>query len=343
MLLGFLLKSLPTLLLLTLTSSPASGNPIPPQTVNNPSAIEAHSSDSHGGGLKSWQLVLLVLGSILGIMLIGGLGGACEVLLHAKRIKQSNAEADAKVEAGGNKALDMARDVGDDGSSGSDAATEVEVTDDSGFSWQREKLTGVEDPSKNRALSRSETSGSSQTTLNGGQGSVDSDARLLPWEDPALAQFVIGDEEDLDHDGEEAVSHDHQKDHSAQSMGMPHGYESQHKSTDNHHERHNDDSHRGAAAFQDGEPITRYHERSGQALVVAPVRAYSDGEYSPAVMPDEADYLAEYRQSQLYLQQEDDWQQYYDSRHGANRSESHQVGGHDVREVALSKPDQGQH
>lgn len=278
-------------------------------------------------------------------MLIGGLGGACEVLLHARGgITQSNAEADAKVGAGGNEALAREDGLGEEGGSGSDAATEVEVTDDNHLSWKREKLTGGEDTSKDRALSRSETSGSSQTTLDGEQGSVDSDARLLPWEDPALAQFVIGDEEDLDLgcDGGEAqaVSHDRQEDHIAQPMGMPHRSDAQHGGADSQHEHHKEGRGHEAAAVRAGEAIEKPHEISGEALVVAPVRAYSDGEYSPAAMPDEADYLAEYRQSQVYLQQEDDWQQYYDSPQGAYGPESDQ-DGHELREVVITRPNKG--
>ncbi|KUI71946.1 hypothetical protein VM1G_07460 [Cytospora mali] len=370
-------RLLPTLLILSLTSPLASGKPIPPapQTVTSPSKLERRFL-SGNGGLQAWEVIVIVIGAVIAIMLIGGLGGACEVLLHTRgKIVQSNAEADAKVEKGSSsRAFEQEGEDNEEGGVDSDASTEVEVVDEgSHFSWQPEKMTAGEDMPGGRALSEAETTGDSDTTLNGEQSSVEggegsmhargmnggvpaaesSDAefyqeqtrdRVLPWEghthpDPALAQFVIGDEECHEHGGEETAGYDHHQGHLVGTVAMPDeaDFHPEHTPSSYGHQEEMDTWHETHSGQKEEEPIGYTHERIGQALSAAPVGEYSGQGYSPAAMPDEGDYLAEYRQSQLYLQQEDDWQQYYASSHGASRME----GEHDEHEHVAPRPDPG--
>ncbi|ROW00142.1 hypothetical protein VSDG_03614 [Cytospora chrysosperma] len=341
-------RILPALLILSLTSPQASGKPLPPETGNPSSKLEARSSTD--GGLQTWEIILIVLGAVFGIMLVGGLGGACEVLLHTRgKIVQSNAEADAKVEAGGHRAY-----IEED--TGSDALTEVEEVDPSRFSWQPEKMTTGEGLREDRALSETDTNGSSQTTLNGEQGSVNGTEEVmhdvdLDWDmpvagssdtevshghtrdrgqawddqtypDPALSQFIIDDEEGPEYEEEGAAGYDRHEDHFTEPVAMPNEGDYQ-------------QSNLGTAY---GHQEDREH--IGEALVVAPVGDYSGGGYSPAANPDDVDYLAEYRQSQIYLQQDDDWQQYYGSSHNPSGTDQEQEGHH-TQEGKVPQPDPG--
>ncbi|KUI59525.1 hypothetical protein VP1G_06759 [Cytospora mali] len=371
-------RFLPTLLILSLASPPASGKPIPSQTITNPSNRERRFL-SGNGGLKTWEIIVIVIGAVIAIMLIGGLGGACEVLLHTRgKIVQSNAEADAKVENGSSsRAFEEEGEDDKEGGVGSDASTEVGAVDASHFSWQPEKMTAGEDMPDDRALSEAETTGDSEATLNGEQSSVEggegsmhahgvngdmpaaepSDTefsqeqtrdRVLPWEDhthpdPALAHFVIGEEEGPGYEGDQAASYDHHEDHFVGTAAMPDEADFQPEHTPSsygHHEEMDTWHHETHPGQREEEPIDHTHEHIGEALSVAPVGEYSGQGYSPAAMPDEGDYLAEYRQSQVYLQQEDDWQQYYASSHGASRTEG-QHDEHDEHERVALRPDPG--
>ncbi|ROW02493.1 hypothetical protein VMCG_06042 [Cytospora schulzeri] len=370
--LNILSRVFPTLLILSLTSPPASGKPLPPETVNPSLKIEARSSTGNGG-LQTWEIIVIVLGAVIGIMLIGGLGGACEVMLHTRgKIVQSNAEADAKVEAGGHRALELepGEDKGED--TGSDAPTEVEEVDPGRFSWQPEKMTTGEGMAEDRALSEVDTDGSSQTTLNGEQSSVNDTGepmhdvdlsfnlpapdssemgfyqeqtrdRVLPWEgqmhpDPALAQFVIGEEEGPDYEGEEAAGYDHHQDHFAEPVAMPDEADFQHANAGYGHQENT--WHHEADSNPNEESKEPNHEHIGEALAVAPVGDYAGEGYSPAAIPDDVDYLADYRQSQIYLQQEDDWQQYYGKSHGSSGTD-HEQEGHGTQESVVPHPDPG--
>lgn len=369
--LNILSRGFPTLLILSLTSPPASGKPLPPGTANPSPKIEARSSSD--GGLQTWEIIVIVLGSFIGIILIGGLGGACEVMLHTRsKIVRSNAEADAKVE-GGSRAMELEAGEEKDGETGSDAATEVDEDDPSHFSWQPEKMTTGKDMPEDRTLSRAHTDDSSQTTLNGEQGAddgaeepmhdvhldweipaaepIDSDFyqeqtrdRIIPWEDqthpdPALSQFVIGDDEDSpDHEGEEAADYDHDHNHHVEQVAMPD--EADFQPANAGYEPQEDAWHHEADSNQSEESPEPAHDHIGEALAVAPVGDYSGEGYSPAAMPDEADYLADYRQSQLYLQQEDDWQQYYGSSNGASEMD-HEHEGHQTQGNVVPQPEAG--
>lgn len=370
---NILSRGFSTLLILSLTSPPASGKPLPPETVDPTSKLEARSSTD--GGLQTWEIIVILLGAVVAIMLIGGLGGACEVLLHTRgKIVQSNAEADAKVEAGGHRAFEMEAGEDMEEDTGSDAPTEVEEADPSRFSWQPEKMTtGQEDMPEDRALSEADTNGSSQTTLNGEQRSVngteepmhdvdmnwnmpaaesgDTDFsqgqtrdRALPWEqthpDPALSQFVIGDEEDPEYEGEEGAGYDHYQDHFAEPVAMPNEEDFQYSNMGAAYEHQKDAWHHEAGSNKSDESIEPNHERIGEALAVAPVGNYSGGGFSPAAMPDEGDYLEDYRQSQIYLQQEDDWQKYYGSSHSESGMD-HEQEGHGTQEGVMPQPDTG--
>lgn len=356
MLLNIVSKFVPAVLIL-LASLPAFGKPLPPQTLHNPARLGARSGSS-GGGLKPWEIVVIVLGSVVAIVLIGGLGGACEVMLHTRsKIKQSNAEADAKLEVGGNRELEL--EPGDDkeDGSGSDAPTEVGEVDASRFSWQPEKMTTGEDHmSEGRALSDTETANSSEATLNGEQSSVNGEGepihgldmhenttndtdfqngqttdRVLPWEnrtdlDPGLAQFVIGDEESPDYEREGDAGYNHHQGQFTDPVYVPDEADFQHHNVTTHHRHQESTLNHETDYSQSKGQIEETHQHTGDVLAVAPVGEYSGEGYSPAVMPDEVDYLAEYRQSQLYLQQEDDWQQYYGSLHGEYGTNSEQDG-----------------
>lgn len=54
-------------------------------------------------------------------------------------------------------------------------------------------------------------------------------------------------------------------------------------------------------------------------------------------MSDEWDYVADYRQSQLYLQQEDDWERYYGSSYSSSET-GHEQGGHQTHQGVVPQP-----
>ncbi|KAG8156527.1 hypothetical protein KVR01_013631 [Diaporthe batatas] len=231
-------------------------------------------------------------------MILGALGGICEVMLSGK-IKQSNAEAEAKLEGLGS------RGIAGEGEGGKLEAGEAGVIDEDRYSWQPERMTtGLSDDS---TLAGSDP-GASHSDIPRGEGDYygDSEAAQQTGE-----QYSAWNGESLPHpDSSQFVIDD---------VDSP-GYENHHDDSQNYeaypgHLRKDAED----QDWNQGGDGTFYPDSSEAGYVVAasdghieqstmpPPGDYSGEGYSPAVMPDSADYLNEYRQSQLYLQQDDDW------------------------------------
>ncbi|KAL1869122.1 hypothetical protein Daus18300_005658 [Diaporthe australafricana] len=238
-------------------------------------------------------------------MILGALGGICEVMLHSK-IKESNAQADAMVESHGSREI-TDQDDGEKVERG-DAEGSEGKADDNRFSWAPERMTtGLSDDS---TLAGSDP-GVAQPANSYGEQAQTSD-QYVAWngEDqpqPSPSRFVI---DDVDSPGYEDID-----DNAAYSAygghlnpppAMPRDTSSTHQNAEDHYWN---DGAEGVSSAGSTQPLDRSAASDGyeeEPPMVPPGMHSGDG-YSPAVMPDEADYLAEYRQSQLYLQQDDDW------------------------------------
>ncbi|KAK7699913.1 hypothetical protein SLS64_011344 [Diaporthe eres] len=247
-------------------------------------------------------------------MLIGAVGGICEVVL-AGRIKESNAEADAKLEANANRAV--AEEVEGGKLEGPDG-----VIDQDRYSWQPERMTtGLSDDStlagSDPGASQSDVSHGERAMVEGGDWHGGSEgaqqATNMPWTSEGLplpdsSQFVIDDVDSPGY-GEthgNAQSYEAYPGHLNPPPPMPRDNSMQDQDAEDQYwqEGNNGASGTGSSQAQyTGSSSDGYAEPS----TMAPPGAYSGEGYSPAVMPDSADYLSEYRQSQLYLQQDDDW------------------------------------
>lgn len=288
---------------MSLILTPGSCSPLPSAT-----DVEEHHHEKRAiigdAPLENWEIALLILGALLGIMLLGAVGGICEVML-AGRIKQSNAEADAKLEANANRAateevedgkMERGLGIGSDG-----------VIDQDRYSWVPERMTtGLSDDS---TLAGSDP-GASQDAQQISEQSVPWTSEGLPL--PDSSQFVI---DDLDSPGY-GGTHDNSQSYEAYPGHLNPPPPAVTKDTPVQHQDEEDEywqqGNNGASGA--GSSQAEYHssasdEYAGQSTMAppAPPGAYAGEGYSPAVMPDSADYLSEYRQSQLYLQQDDDW------------------------------------
>lgn len=270
----------------SLILTPAAGSPVPSSTDNEKHRSEKRSF-TRDGPLQAWEVAVILLGALFGIMLLGTLGGVCEVLLHGK-IKESNAEADAKLEGKGNQ--DMTEvDAGKMERGGMDGPQGV--IDQDRYSWQPERMTtGLSDDStlagSDHGASRSDISRGGQAVHAASQNHAQTSGQYPAWNDDAQprssSQFVIDDMDSPYFDGgDDNAQFEAYPGHLSPPPAMPKdtGYQHQHTGSDGH---------------------------TGQSTM-DPSGSYSGESYSPAAMPDSADYLAEYRQSQLYLQQDDDW------------------------------------
>lgn len=263
--------------------------------------------------LEDWEIALLVLGALLGIMLIGAVGGICEVAL-AGRIKDSNAEADAKLEENAKRAI--AEEVEGGKIEGRDG-----VIDQDRYSMQPERMTtGLSDDS---TLAGSDPGASESDIYRGERAMAEGEdwhggpegaqqAANMPWTSEGLplpdsSQFVVDDVDSPGY-GEthgNAQSYEAYPGHLNPPPPMPRDNSIQHQDAEDQYWREGDNGNSGAGASQAEYAGSSADDYTGQSM--APPGAYSGEGYSPAVMPDSADYLSEYRQSQLYLQQDDDW------------------------------------
>lgn len=308
---------------LSLILTEAAGSPLP-STID-----EVHSQGKRsifgGEPLQTWEIALLILGALFGIMLIGAVGGICEVVL-AGRIKESNAEADAKLEANANRTITEDIEGGKLGPGGGEASGEV--IDKDRYSWQPERMTtGLSDDStvagSDPGASQSDISRDGQTMGEGedwhGQSEVAQQIseQHMPWTSeglplPDTSHFVI---DDVDSPGygetlDNAQSYEAYPGHLNPPPAMPKGTATQHQDAEDRYWNEGDNA-TSSAGPSHAEYNSSSSDEHAEDPTMAPPGAYSgaySGEgYSPAVMPDSADYLAEYRQSQLYLQQDDDW------------------------------------
>lgn len=304
---------------LSLILAEAAGSPLPS------SIDEVHSPEKRaifgGAPLQTWEIAVLILGALFGIMLIGAVGGICEVVL-AGRIKESNAAADAKLEANGNRAITDEVEGGKLAPGGGEASGEV--IDKDRYSWQPERMTtGLSDDStvagSDPGASQSDISRDGQTMTEAGdwhgqsEFSQQTSEQSMPWTSeglppPDTSQFVI---DDLDSPGygephDNAHSYEAYPGHLNPPPAMPKGTATQHQEAEDRYWNEGDTAASGAGTSQAEYNSPASDEYAGDSTMPPP-GAYSGEGYSPAVMPDSADYLAEYRQSQLYLQQDDDW------------------------------------
>lgn len=289
------------------------GSPLPSTTDDeeHPSEKRAIIGDAP---LQDWEIALLILGALLGIMLIGAVGGICEVVL-AGRIKESNAEADAKLEANANRAMPDEVEGGKmEGPEG--------VIDPDRYSWQPERMTtGLSDDStlagSDPGASHSDISHGERAMAEGGDWYEGSEGAQqvanMPWTSEGLpppdsSQFVIDDVDSPGY-GEthgNAQSYEAYPGHLNPPPPMPRDNSMQHQDTADQYWHGGDNGTSGASSSQAEYNNSSSDDYTGPSTM-APPGAYSGEGYSPAVMPDSADYLSEYRQSQLYLQQDDDW------------------------------------
>lgn len=304
---------------LSLILTKAAGSPLPS------SIDEVHTPEKRSifgdAPLQTWEIAVLILGALLGIMLIGAVGGICEVVL-AGRIKESNAEADAKLEANGNRAITDEAEGGKLALGGGEESGEV--IDKDRFSFQPERMTtGLSDDStvagSDPGAYQSDMSRDGQAMAEGrdwhGQSEVaqQTSEQHMPWTSeglppPDTSHFVI---DDLDSPGygelhDNAQSYEAYPGHLNPPPAMPKGTVEQHQDAEDRYWNEGDNAASGLGSSKAEYNGTSSDEYAGDS-VMAPPGAYSGEGYSPAVMPDSADYLAEYRQSQLYLQQDDDW------------------------------------
>lgn len=260
----------------------------------------------------------MVLGCLFGIMILGALGGICEVMLSGK-IKQSNAEADAKLEGLGSRGF-TGEGEGGKMEPGADG-----VIDKDRYSWQPERMgTGLSDDS---TLAGSDP-GASHSDMSRGEvemtfeGDYDRDAETgwngetLPH--PDSSRFVIDDVDSPGYGGphENTESYEAYPGHlnpPPPAVAKINSYQGQ--SAEDQYWNEGGDGTFYPDPSEAGYVVAAPDEHTEQ-LPMPPPGAYSGEGYSPAVMPDSADYLNEYRQSQQYLQQDDDWYTAADAQYG---------------------------
>lgn len=297
----------------------AAGSPLPS------SIDEVHPQEKRaifgGAPLQTWEIAVLILGALFGIMLIGAVGGICEVVL-AGRIKESNAEADAKLEANASRAITDGVEEGKLAPGGGDASGEA--IDKDRYSWQPERMTtGLSDDStvagSDPGASQSDISRDGQAMTEAGDWHGQSEfaqqtsEQHMPWTSeglplPDTSHFVI---DDVDSPGygethDNAQSYEAYPGHLNPPPAMPKGTATQHQEAEDRYWNEGDNASSSAGPSNAEYNSSASDDYAGDSTM-APPGAYSGEGYSPAVMPDSADYLAEYRQSQLYLQQDDDW------------------------------------
>ncbi|KAI3400075.1 hypothetical protein diail_4613 [Diaporthe ilicicola] len=262
-------------------------------------------------------------------MLLGFLGGICEVVLHGK-IKQSNAEADSKLEDHGSRAMTDEAEFAK-AEHGGGAEGPGGIADDGRYSWQPERMTtGLSDDS---TLAGSDagaaqaanpygeqaagadwdgaTRGMEQTTGVAVHDQAHAGSQYVAWhgEDqlpPTPSRFVIDDVDSPGYEGiDDNANYSAYGGHLNPPPALP-------KNTYQHQDAGDQYWNEGVEGVSNAGSTHAHGTRAasdgyGGEQVMVPPAAYSGDGYSPAVMPDSADYLAEYRQSQLYLQQDDDW------------------------------------
>ncbi|POS73652.1 hypothetical protein DHEL01_v207950 [Diaporthe helianthi] len=236
------------------------------------------------------------------------------------KIKESNAEADAKLDELGNRAMKSDEIEGGEADPGAHGDVELDR-----YSWQTERMTtGLSDDS---TLAGSD-SGDSHSVVSRSEGEY-------YGESEAVGQTADGASQDFEHTSEqysawngETLPHPDSSqfvtdDVDSPGYGRPHDdaesygassghlypppttqknidYQGQHTADEYWNEPSYPDS--SQAGYEDAVPESHTGEST-----MPPPGAYPGKGYSPAVMPDSADYLSEYRQSQVYLQQDDDW------------------------------------
>ncbi|KAG6353705.1 hypothetical protein INS49_005414 [Diaporthe citri] len=278
----------------------AAGSPLPSITDD-----ERHHSEKRAiignAPLEDWEVALLILGALFGIMLIGAVGGICEVVL-AGRIKESNAEADAKLEANGNRAIAEEAEGGKtEGQEG--------VIDPDRYSWQPERMTtGLSDDStlagSDPGVSQSDVSQGERAMAEEGDWYPGSEgaqqAASVPWTSEGLplpdsSQFVIDDVDSPGY-GEthgDAQSYEAYPGHLNPPPPMPRDNTMQQQDAEDQYWNEENNGTSGAGSSQAEYNGSSADDYNGQSMMVPP-GAYSGEGYSPAVMPDSADYLSEY-------------------------------------------------
>lgn len=310
------------------------GSPLPQSTDGGAYHYERRSLTGDGP-LQPWEIAILILGALFGIMLLGAVGGICEVML-AGRIKESNAEADAKLEGIGNRAItDEAeggkRELG--AGEGSDGGV-----DPGRYSWQPERMTtGLSDDS---TLAGSDQ-GASQSDASRGEGEWDGESQAAQqtadgtgqqysaWNGsdlplPDASQFVIDDVDSPGYEGprDNTQSYEAYPGHLNPPPAMPKNTAYQNQETADQYWSEGGDGTSYPDHSQAMDNGDAPDSSTGQSTIPAPGQ-YSGEGYSPAVMPDSADYLSEYRQSQLYLQQDDDWYAAASAQYGPQAGTAH--------------------
>lgn len=222
-------------------------------------------------------------------MVLGAVGGICEVAL-AGRIKKSNDEADAKLEANGS------RDIEDRYSWQAEGAT-ADLGDDSTLAGSQSALAqDAQDIDE-----RGDWDGGSETAQRTADGT---DEEHMQWINeglpvPSPSRFVIDDVDSPGyggaHDNRLSYMYETYPGHLTPRPATPGEAGYQHQEAEEQYYTGEGDETLGGSDSQ----------LMGETRAPSPVYLGDPGVYSPVLMPQSADYLPQYRQSQRYIQHED--------------------------------------
>lgn len=292
-----------TSLILTL----AAGSPLPSST-DDEQYQSARRSLAGGGSLQAWEIAVLLLGVLFGIMVLGAVGGICEVAL-AGRIKKSNDEADAKLEENGS------RGIGDRYSWQAEGAT-ADMGDDTTLAGSQLDLAR----DAHDIDGRGDWAGGSEAAQQTADGT---DEEHMQWINeglslPSPSRFVT-DDVDSPGDGiahDNGLSYEAYPGHLTPRPPTPGEAGYQHQDVGDEYYTEEDDVTLGDADYQHQDVGDQYYTEEDDGTLggsdpetsdemMAPPQAYLGDGYSPAFMPESDDYLPRYRLSQLDVQHED--------------------------------------
>lgn len=285
----------------------AAGSPLPSSTDDDQSQ-PGRRSLTGDEPVQAWEIAALLLGFLFFIMVLGALGGVCEIAV-AGRIKKSNDEADAMADANGSRGIEdrfswaeaSKIDLGDAttlAGSQPDPAQDAQDIDERG-DWD-----GVSE--------------AAQQTADGTD-----EQKMSPWMSGALpvpspSRFVT---DDLDSPGD-GIAHDNglsfeaYPSHLTPRPATPGEAGYQHDEAGDQSYSGEDDATLSEVVYQhqdvgdeyytgeDDETLGGSDHQPGDEMM-APPQAYLGDGYSPAFMPESADYLPQYGQSLLQVQNED--------------------------------------
>lgn len=194
-------------------------------------------------GMPVWKIVVISLGMFFGVMALGMVGGALEVLLHTRK-KVADPDpadldfgprgADAEAEEGGEKEVQEREDTDDDGATAVEGEGSANGGDDNEkqgnrFSWQDEQGVQMEVWNENEDdPSREMDRGASQGLEHGAHDDTSAEYPQQPV--PAY----VGDQYEAGHEDGQYYPQYHHEDVGAYSEGHEEG----HGESEYHHQQH---------------------------------------------------------------------------------------------------------